>query len=100
MVTAERLAAYQGSYWHAFLPRLEHFVRVSNMGPRRLFPPMSVQFPAEHQALVSETAFMLWAQGAQGRSADVVAAEADAHERLNRLNPGVPRSLPKGGRDT
>lgn len=42
------------------MPRLEHFVRLSNLGPRRVFPPIKVSFPAPRQALVSETAFMLW----------------------------------------
>jgi hypothetical protein len=61
MVAAERFSGMSGTYWSAALPRLEHFVRLANLGPRRVFAPLDVDFPADRQALVSETAFMLWA---------------------------------------
>lgn len=80
MPTAERFANRYPSYWGAVFPQLEHFVRVTNLGPKRLEPALGVKFPAHRQALVSETAFMLWAQQGQDHE-----AEAAARARLAEL---------------
>ncbi len=87
MVSAERLAAGNGSYWNSFLPRLEHVVRISNLGPRRVAPPLHTSFPPHRQALVSETGFRLWAQQVQFGlpGVDLAVAERQARGRLTGL---------------
>jgi hypothetical protein len=88
VVTAEKFAQASGTYWSAVLPRLDHFVRSSNLGPRRVFAPVEVSFPADRQALVSETAFMLWVNlGRRDLSADaqVRLAVSAARRRLREV---------------
>jgi hypothetical protein len=95
MATAERFASRYASYWSALFPQLEHFVRVTNLGPKRLAPAIKISFPAERQALVSETAFMLWSLDSYSAGARKRAA-GHARERLSHLVPaeqlGVPLS--------
>jgi hypothetical protein len=87
MLTAERFASRYGSYWSAVFPRLEHFVRLTNLGPKRLAPALEITFAPERQALVSETAFMLWV-GSQGAlAADIEKAFHAARRRLKELVP-------------
>lgn len=64
-------------------------MRLSNLGPRRVFAPLQVEFPADRQALVSETAFMLWAlERPLGRieSAQVERAVVAARSRLSGVD--------------
>lgn len=86
MLTAERFAGRFASYWSAVLPQLEHFVRLTNLGPRRLAPALNVSFASERQALVSETAFMLWVHG-EGERGVPEGAVAAARARLAELVP-------------
>ena len=87
MATAERFAAANGSYWAGVLPRLEQFVRLSNLGPERFARAIPIDFTPARQAFVSETAFMLWAHPIQTEPmrARVVPAEAAARDRLAEL---------------
>src|SRR5258707_5619244 len=86
MLAAEHLAGRYGSYWAAVLPQLETFVRLTNLGPKRLERALPIDFPAERQALVSETGFMFWVHEAEGR-AGYDAAEVAARQRLAELLP-------------
>jgi hypothetical protein len=67
------------------MPRLEHFVRFSNLGPRRVFAPLRIEFPAHRQALVSETAFMLWSFGAQPQRSEAASLQRATIAARNRL---------------
>jgi hypothetical protein len=86
MPTAERFASRYASYWSAIFPQLEHFVRITNLGPKRLAPALEIHFPAERQALVSETAFMVWRLQSDSASSREQAA-GYARERLSHLVP-------------
>jgi hypothetical protein len=87
VITAERFATSSGTYWSSVLPRLDHFVRLTNLGPRRAFPPIRVDFPSARQALVSETGFMLWALRRRGDrgTPEFEGALSAARARLSEL---------------
>jgi hypothetical protein len=85
VASVERFSGRFASYWNAVLPRLDHFVRLSNLGPDRLAPQLIVHFAAERQALVSETGFMLWASFLRGQRTNVDAASELARQRLESL---------------
>src|SRR4029450_1750169 len=87
MTGADRFASTAGSYWSEVLPRLEHFVRVSNMGPRHFYPPLRFHHAAERQALVSETGFRLWALSHEAGETDIDAAQSVAMQRVSGISP-------------
>ncbi|MET7969015.1 hypothetical protein [Micromonospora sp. NPDC005305] len=85
MPTAERFATTSSSYWNAILPRLEHFVRISNAGPRRFAPPIEWAHRPRRHALVSETAFYLWADHQRGDKPNLRRAIERATSRLTQV---------------
>ena len=87
LLTAESFAAGNGSYWSAVLPRLDHFVRISNAGPREFAAPIAMP-DTRRQSFVSETAFYLCAQYASSAvKPDFQQAQARARSRLRQLAP-------------
>jgi hypothetical protein len=90
MITAETFATTNGSYWAEVLPRLEHFVRVSNAGLRVFAEPLDLQsIPARH-AFVSETAFALWrTRMVHHRYLHIREAQRIARERLESVRRQV-----------
>lgn len=95
VLTAERFAATSGSYWATVLPRLDHFVRVSNSGPRRFALPISRTYSSRQRAaLVSETAFYLWAHYCRsGSRPNVQNAVEQARTRLLQFAPSLDRDV-------
>jgi hypothetical protein len=60
MITAERFATTSGSYWAEIFPRLEHYLRISNLGPRVFDYPLELSSSPNRHAFVTECAFVIW----------------------------------------
>lgn len=59
-MSAERFAVTSGSYWSGIFPRLEHFVRISNTGPRIFDSPIDLSSTGKRHPFITETAFLMW----------------------------------------
>lgn len=99
MLTAERFALTNSSYWTSILPRLEHFVRVSNTGPRRFDAPLEWRHRPRRHALVSETAFYLWAQYRSAAKPHIPTATDRARQRLREVSDQVDLGGPLDARE-
>lgn len=88
LMTAERFAAANGTYWASVLPRLDHFVRISNAGPLEFAPAVDKSLFSKRQAFVSETAFYLWSKFEQASATpNLMRAQAQARRRLRQVAP-------------
>ena len=88
-MTAEGFAGSCGSYWSSILPRLDHFVRITNAGPKSFDDPIRITPISNRQSFVSETGFYLWAMHESGMIASprFLEAQDQARRRLRTLAP-------------
>ncbi len=98
MITAERFATTNGTYWNRVLPRLEGFIRLSNRGPIRLARPMKSTSAPGRQTYVTETGFQLWAQMAAARNSNysLRRAMSSAKASLQHVSDQVEMDEPLG----
>jgi len=91
MITAERFATTSGSYWAEVFPRLEHYLRISNLGPRVFDFPLELSSSPNRHAFVAECAFAIW-KGKLLRVDDIGLEEAQesARSRLRAVRRQVP----------
>lgn len=82
MISAERFAQIAGSYWKTQFPRLEHFVRVSNMAVQSFAPPITLRSDHDRHAVISEAAFVMWKSEREGQPLGPQAAFTEASARL------------------
>jgi hypothetical protein len=89
-MSAERFAVTSGSYWSGIFPRLEHFVRISNTGPRIFDFPIDLISPGQRHSFISETAFLMWkSMMIDGVDLDTHTAQASARDRLSAVSRQV-----------
>lgn len=86
VISAERLARSQSSYWRELAPRMEPFVRAMNLGINRFAPPIPTEVPSERRAFVAELGFALFRNRATTGARDWEGAVRQVTERIARLS--------------
>lgn len=90
MMSAERFAVTSGSYWSGIFPRLEHFVRISNTGPRVFDSPINLSSAGKRHPFITETAFLRWKSVMiDGVELDSHTAQTTARHRLSAVSRQV-----------
>ncbi|MCG7632625.1 hypothetical protein MHN80_09910 [Gordonia McavH-238-E] len=84
MVTSERFSQIAGSYWTSLLPRLSHFVSLSNAAAEQYAEPLLLISSPARRPLITETAFVAWKTKAMN------GAEEIARSRLAVLWNQIP----------
>lgn len=83
MISAERFAQVAGSYWSTQFPRLEHFVRVSNLSVQSFGRTLELKSSHDRHAVVTEAAFVMWKAEHTGTPLDPQSAFTEASSRLS-----------------